>query len=162
MLLDHQARLANGDSVGLDRWRGQVLLIVNTASQCGFTPQYAGLQQLYERYGPQGFAVLAFPCNQFGGQEPGTDAEIAGFCDLRFRASFPIFSKIEVNGPAAHPLWRDLTAAQPGLLGTRAVKWNFTKFLVNRRGVPVSRHGPQVKPEALSPRIEALLAEPAA
>jgi len=141
----------------LGDFAGQVLLIVNTASRCGFTPQYAGLEQLQRRYGAQGFSVLAFPCNQFGAQEPGDAAEIAHFCTIRYDVSFPVFAKLEVNGTGASPLFEHLKAAAPGLLGSKGIKWNFTKFLVNRDGAVVSRHAPTAKPEDLAAEIEALL-----
>jgi len=156
---DYSARGLKGEEVSLSAYKGRVLLIVNTASQCGFTPQYAGLEALQETYGPRGFDVLGFPCNQFGGQEPGTEAEIGTFCETRFGVTFPLFSKIEVNGPATHPLWAYLKKARPGLLGSEAVKWNFTKFLVNRSGEVVERFASTIAPQALAPKIEALLAE---
>ncbi|MBO3761016.1 glutathione peroxidase [Ciceribacter sp. L1K23] len=137
----------------LSEFTGKVLLIVNTASACGFTPQYEGLQQLQEKYADD-LVVLAFPCNQFGAQESGTNAEIASFCDLRFRVTFPLFSKIEVNGNDAHPLYKYLTHEVPGILGTEAIKWNFTKFLIGRDGVPIARYAPTTKPEAIAPDIE--------
>jgi glutathione peroxidase len=147
----------DGRPVSLGDWRGKVLLIVNTASQCGFTPQYEGLETLQERYADRGFAVLGFPCNQFGGQEPGTEAEIADFCSTKFNVDFPMFAKVEVNGEGAHPLWKALKKAAPGLLGSEGIKWNFTKFLVDRQGQVVDRFAPAAKPEAIAPRIEALL-----
>jgi glutathione peroxidase len=134
-----------------------VLLIVNTASKCGFTPQYAGLEALYRKYKDRGFVVLGFPCNQFGGQEPGDAAEIANFCSTAYDVSFPMMSKIEVNGPKAHPLYAFLKEEKKGLLGSQAIKWNFTKFLVDREGRVVSRLAPTDKPEALDAAIEALL-----
>ena len=155
-LHDFTARLANGTEQSLGAYRGQALLVVNSASRCGFTPQYAGLQGLYERYAPRGFSVLAFPCNQFGGQEPGSEAEIAAFCDTRFHVSFPLFAKVEVNGPRAHPLWAWLRRQKGGFL-TDAIKWNFTKFVVDREGRVVSRHAPTTRPEALAREVEALL-----
>lgn len=136
---------------------GKVLLIVNTASRCGFTPQYAGLQKLHETYGPRGLAVIGFPCNQFGAQEQGTADEIAGFCQQSYRVGFLMAEKVDVNGTGAHPLFRYLTSAVPGVLGTEAIKWNFTKFLVDRAGRPVSRHAPTTPPTALVRQIEALL-----
>ena len=148
---------ADGAPIALERWRGQVLLIVNTASQCGFTPQYAGLEALHRRYGERGFAVLGFPCNQFGAQEPGDAAEIAHFCTTRYDVSFPVFAKLEVNGTGASPLFEHLKAAAPGLLGSKGIKWNFTKFLVDRNGAVVGRHAPTAKPEDLAAEIEALL-----
>jgi glutathione peroxidase len=156
-LYSFSARALRGETVNLDRYRDKVLLIVNTASECGFTPQYAGLQQLYERYATRGFEVLGFPCNQFGKQEPGDAAQIGSFCEKNFRVTFPLFAKIEVNGPNAHPLYRYLTSEAPGLLGTEAIKWNFTKFLVDRRGDIVKRYAPMTKPEAIERDIEALL-----
>lgn len=149
----HKARLIDGREVALDEWRGQVLLIVNTASKCGFTPQYRGLETLYENLRHKGFAVLAFPCNQFGKQEPEDDATIAQFCADTFNVSFPLFAKVDVNGPDAHPLFGQLKEEAPGLLGSQAIKWNFTKFLVNRAGQPVERFAPTVKPEDLASRI---------
>jgi len=134
-----------------------VLLVVNTASKCGFTPQYEGLEALWRKYRDSGFAVLAFPCNQFGGQEPGTADEIAQFCDVNFGVSFPLLAKIEVNGPGADPLYDWLKSEAPGLLGSKAVKWNFTKFLVDRSGQVVRRYAPTDKPAALEKDIEALL-----
>ena len=154
---DLTVRSADGSSVPLSRYARQVLLVVNTASQCGFTPQYAGLEALHRELGPRGLAVLAFPCNQFGGQEPGDAAEIASFCSLTFNVTFPVFAKVEVNGPGAEPLFTRMKAEAPGLLGSRAIKWNFTKFLLDRRGQTVTRFSPATKPEALRRRIEALL-----
>jgi len=156
-ILDFETRALDGTPVPLGRWRGQVLLIVNTASQCGFTPQYAGLQALHARFAARGFAVLGFPCNQFGAQEPGEAAAIASFCETRFAVGFPMFAKVEVNGPGAHPFWQALKAARPGLLGSRAIKWNFTKFLIDRTGRVIERFAPAAKPEAIEPRIAALL-----
>ncbi len=149
---DNQGRVRR-----LSEFRGKVLLVVNTASQCGFTRQYAGLQALYDKYHAQGFEVLAFPCNQFNGQEPGTDAEISDFCRRGYGVEFPIFSKVEVNGPGAHPLFAYLQEALPGMLGLKALKWNFTKFLVDRRGQPVERFSPTTVPEKIEHRVEALL-----
>jgi glutathione peroxidase len=153
---DFTARLGTGEDRGLSAYHGKVLLIVNVASQCGFTPQYAGLQALYEQYGPRGFEILAFPCNQFGHQEPGSDAEIAAFCDRSYHVTFPVFSKIEVNGAGAHPLYAWLKQEKGGLLGS-AIKWNFTKFLVDRNGEVQSRYAPTAKLESLAKDIEALL-----
>ena len=138
-------------------WKGQVLLIVNVASGCGMTPQYAGLETLHREFGPRGFAVLGFPCNQFGGQEPGSADEIATFCSTTYDVTFPMFVKIAVNGADAHPLWVRLKHERPGLLGTEAIKWNFTKFLVGRDGVVVKRYGPQDEPKAIAADIAALL-----
>ena len=155
---DFSARLLNGEEVSLARWRGRVLLIVNTASACGFTPQYAGLQALYEKLEPLGLTVLGFPCNQFGAQEPGAAADIGAFCQKNYGVGFPIFEKIEVNGTGAHPLFQYLRKQERGILGTENIKWNFTKFLVNRDGEPVARYAPQAKPEELEAPIRKLLA----
>lgn len=151
------ARRSDGTETPLAGFAGQVLLVVNTASACGFTPQYAGLEALQRDYGPRGFNVLAFPCNQFGRQEPGDDASIAQFCETRFQTSFPLFAKVEVNGEGAHPLFRHLKAQKPGLLGTGAIKWNFTKFLLDRQGRVMGRFAPATAPEKLRGEIEALL-----
>lgn len=148
---------ADGAAVSLDRWAGQVLLIVNTASKCGFTPQYEGLEALHRRYANRGFAVLGFPCNQFGAQEPGDAAEIARFCSLTYDVTFPLFAKIDVNGDGADPLFTRLKADAPGLLGSKAIKWNFTKFLVDRAGKVIRRYAPTTKPEQIAADIEALL-----
>ena len=153
----HQAQLATGEPRELSSFKGQVLLIVNTASGCGFTPQYEGLEALYQRYKDQGFSVLAFPCNQFGKQEPGTEAEILEFCQLNYQVSFPLFAKIDVNGPNAHPLYQELKRSQRGIFGSENIKWNFTKFLVNREGEVVARFASMTAPEKLSEQIEALL-----
>ena len=144
----------------LGEFRGSVLLIVNTASKCGFTPQYAGLEKLFQTYKTRGFQVLGFPCNQFGAQEAGSEEEIGAFCQKNYGVSFPMFAKIEVNGPGAHPLYRFLREKQPGILGifgVSRIRWNFTKFLINRQGEVVSRHGPSTTPKSLAPAIEALL-----
>jgi len=138
-------------------YTGKVLLIVNTASHCGFTPQYAGLEALYQRYRERGLVVLGFPCNQFGSQEPGDAEEIAGFCQKNYGVSFPMFAKIEVNGDDAHPLYQYLKKAAPGLLGSEAIKWNFTKFLVNRQGEVNERYAPATAPESIANDIEKLL-----
>ncbi len=140
---------------------GKVLLIVNTASKCGFTPQYEGLEELYKKYKNQGLEILAFPCNQFGAQEPGDEEEIKNFCSLKYDVSFPLAAKVDVNGDNADPLWDYLKEQQAGLMGSRGIKWNFTKFLVDRKGKVVARHGPQVKPASLGQDIERLLAQPA-
>jgi len=157
------APLLNGTPLQLASFRSQVLLIVNTASQCGFTRQYAALEALYQQKHPQGFSVLAFPSNQFGGQEPGSAAEIGQFCQANYGVSFPVFDKIEVNGPHTHPLYRYLKKEQPGLfsrlLGGR-IGWNFTKFLVDRQGRVVGRFAPSTKPETLAPAIDRLLTSP--
>ncbi|MGC2082350.1 MAG: glutathione peroxidase [Bradyrhizobium sp.] len=155
-LYDFTATSLAGEEVPLRRFEGQVLLIVNTASACGFTPQYRGLEALYREYTPKGFAVLGFPCNQFGGQEPGTASEIGAFCIGKYDVTFPMFAKIEVNGTDAHPLYKFLKGEKSGLL-VSAIKWNFTKFLVDRSGRVVSRHAPTTTPEALKKEIEALL-----
>lgn len=155
---DFQATSITGQPVALSDYRGKVLLIVNTASACGFTPQYAGLQALHAQYGDQGLVVLGFPCNQFGAQEKGSESEIAGFCDLKFGVRFPLMAKIDVNGANAHPLYRWLTAQAPGVLGTKAIKWNFTKFLVGRDGQVIRRYAPQEAPARLAGDIEAALA----
>ena len=157
---DFSAPLLNGRTLKLAGFKGNVMLIVNTASQCGFTPQYAGLEELYRAYENRGFVVLAFPCNQFRGQEPGTAEEIGAFCQNNYGVSFPIFAKIDVNGPDAHPLYEFLKQSQPGAFGplTRPIKWNFTKFLVDRDGNVVGRYGPSTKPEKLKEPIEGLLA----
>jgi glutathione peroxidase len=155
---DFEARTIDGRQVPLAQFKGQPLLIVNTASACGFTPQFAGLEKLHETYGGRGLVVLGFPCNQFGAQDPGSDSEIAQFCQLNYGVSFPMMSKIDVNGDAAHPLYRWLTAEAPGLLGTKAIKWNFTKFLIGRDGKVIKRYAPQDTPEALAKDIEAVLA----
>ena len=154
---DFSARSLDGRDVSLADFRGKALLIVNTASKCGFTPQYAGLQRLHDELGPRGFAVLGFPCNQFGQQEPGDAEEIRNFCSLTYDVSFPMFARIDVNGDDAHPLFKHLKAEKPGLLGSEAIKWNFTKFLVDRNGRVVERYAPTTKPEALRADIEALL-----
>lgn len=147
----------DGGEQTLAAYRGQVLLVVNVASQCGFTPQYAGLERLHRDYAARGFAVLGFPCNQFGAQEPGDADEIQRFCSLTYDVSFPLFAKVEVNGAGTHALYRLLKSERPGLLGTEAIKWNFTKFLVDRDGRVVKRYAPQDKPESLAADIEALL-----
>lgn len=156
-LYDHLAVTLNGEEKPLADFRGKVLLIVNTASQCGFTPQYKGLQALHERYADRGLEVLGFPCNQFGHQEPGDADQIGAFCEKNYGVSFPMFAKIEVNGKNAHPLFKFLKAESPGVLGTESIKWNFTKFLVDRHGKVVRRYGSKDKPDALSGDIEALL-----
>ncbi|RED30537.1 glutathione peroxidase [Rhodopseudomonas thermotolerans] len=155
-IYDFSATSLAGKHVALKQFEGQVLLIVNTASSCGFTPQYKGLEELQQTYGPRGFSVLGFPCNQFGAQEPGDEAQIAQFCSVNYGVSFPMFAKIDVNGAGAHPLYKFLKDEKGGLLGS-AIKWNFTKFLVDRSGRVVSRHAPTTTPEALSKEIETLL-----
>jgi glutathione peroxidase len=156
-VMDFSATLSNGNEVALGDYAGKVLLIVNTASKCGFTPQYTGLESLQKTYSANGFSVLAFPCNQFGGQEPGTEQEIESFCDLNYQTSFPLFSKVEVNGASSHPLFTHLKSEAPGVLGSKRIKWNFTKFLVNQQGQVVKRYAPSTKPEAIAEDIEALL-----
>lgn len=156
-ITDFEVKAADGGPASLDTWRGKVLLIVNTASKCGFTPQYEGLEDLHRDLGARGFEVLGFPCNQFGGQEPGDAAEIANFCSLTYDVTFPVFAKIEVNGPNADPLFERLKADAPGLLGSKAIKWNFTKFLIDRDGQVVRRYAPTTKPEDIVKDIEALL-----
>ena len=156
-LQDLSARTLDGSEVPLSAFGGKVLLIVNTASQCGFTPQYAGLQALYDEYKDRGFAVLGFPCNQFGQQEPGGEAEIGAFCERNFGVGFPMFAKVDVNGPDTHPVYAWLKREAPGLLGSRSIKWNFTKFLVDRDGRVVDRFAPTTKPEQLRQAIEKLL-----
>jgi len=156
-IYDIAVRTIDGRDITLSEYRGKVLLIVNTASKCGFTPQYAGLEQLYKRYKDRGFVVLGFPCNQFAGQEPGSEAEIASFCSLNYGVTFPMFAKIDVNGPNRHPLYRHLISRKPGLLGSGSIKWNFTKFLVDREGRVVKRFGPAVKPEKIEADIRGLL-----
>jgi glutathione peroxidase len=156
-IYDYSARTLDGKDVSLRDYAGRVLLIVNTASKCGFTPQYAGLETLHEKLAPKGLAVLGFPCNQFGRQEPGSEREINAFCMLNYGVSFPMFAKIEVNGAEAHPLYRFLTRRKRGVLGTSRIKWNFTKFLVNRAGEVVARYAPSKKPAALEAPIRELL-----
>ena len=155
-IYDFTAQSLAGEEVPLRQFEGQVLLIVNTASACGFTPQYKGLEELHQRLSPRGFAVLGFPCNQFGAQEPGDAKQIEAFCETRFHVTFPMFAKIDVNGSRAHPLYDYLTIAKTGLLGP-SIKWNFTKFVVDRTGKVVGRHAPTVRPESLAREIEALL-----
>jgi glutathione peroxidase len=156
-IADFDATLPNGERLSLAEKAGKVLLIVNTASKCGFTPQYAGLEALWRKYRDRGLEVIGFPCNQFGHQEPGSAEEIGSFCELNFGVSFPLMAKVEVNGDGAAPLYDWLKAEAPGVLGTRGIKWNFTKFLVGRDGKVVRRYPPTAKPEALERDIEALL-----
>ena len=155
-LYDFSAKTLAGHDVSMKQFEGEVLLIVNTASACGFTPQYKGLQQIHEEYAPRGFAVLGFPCNQFGGQEPGDAAEIEAFCETQYQVSFLMFDKIDVNGSHAHPLYNFLKSEKSGLLG-QAIKWNFTKFLIDRTGQVVGRFAPTTTPDSLKEKIEALL-----
>ncbi len=156
-LYDIAVRRLDSSDTTLADWRGKVLLIVNTASQCGFTPQYAGLEALYKKYKDRGFAVLGFPCNQFGAQEPGTADDIGAFCEKNYGVSFPLFDKVDVNGPRAHPLYVRLKQDAPGILGTDGIKWNFTKFLVDRHGKVVSRYAPTTSPNALDSDVLQLL-----
>ena len=159
---DFTACQIDGTDIALSQFRGQVLLIVNTASACGFTPQFGGLEALHKRFAGQGLAVLGFPCNQFGSQDPGTDGEIAGFCQINYGVTFPMMSKIDVNGEKADPLFKWLCAEAPGLLGTKAIKWNFTKFLIGRDGQVIERYAPMDKPEGIANDIEKALAVAAA
>lgn len=154
-----KVKSTTGNIVDLSQYQGKVLLIVNTASQCGFTPQYQELEQLHQQYHSKGLEILAFPCNQFGGQEPGTDQDIAQFCELNFGVTFPVMSKIQVNGPEAEPLFEYLKDQARGVLKTRAIKWNFTKFLVNKDGVVVKRYAPRTKPSQFVQAIEEELAK---
>lgn len=156
---DFAAARIDGSQASLSEWAGKVLLVVNTASQCGFTPQYTGLQELHQRYAPQGFAVLGFPCNQFGGQEPGSEDQIASFCETSFGVTFPMFAKVDVKGQGADPLWKHLVSEKPGLLGSEAIKWNFTKFLVGRDGKVIDRYAPTTKPADIAADIERALAD---
>ena len=156
-LYDIDVTTIKGQHESLNVYRGKAMLIVNVASRCGFTPQYKGLEALYQRYRDRGFVLLGFPCDQFGNQEPGPEAEIVQFCELNFGVSFPLFAKVLVNGPEAHPLFRYLTEARRGFLGTRAIKWNFTKFLIDRQGNVARRFGSMTKPESLHRQVEALL-----
>ena len=157
---DFSAATIEGREQSLDGYAGKVLLIVNTASQCGFTPQYADLELLYQQFKDRGFEVLGFPCNQFGAQEPGAEDEIKQFCEVRFGVTFPLFAKVDVNGSGAHPLFRYLKESARGLLGSRDIKWNFTKFLVDARGQVVERYAPSTSPRAIAKDIERVLAEP--
>jgi glutathione peroxidase len=160
-IYDFKAKAIDGNEVSLSAFRGKVLLIVNVASKCGFTPQYKGLESLFEKYKDEGFVVLGFPCNQFGGQEPGAESEIMSFCSLDYGVTFPLFSKIDVNGAKAHPLYGYLKSAKPGILGTEAIKWNFTKFLIDRKGEPIHRYAPADKPESIDSDVKSALASPA-
>jgi glutathione peroxidase len=154
---EFSAKRIDGQTESLADYKGKVLLIVNTASKCGFTPQYAGLEKLYTEFKDRGFVVLGFPCNQFGKQEPGSEQEIAAFCTSTYNVTFPMFAKIDVNGDNAHPLYKYLKSDRPGMLGSEAIKWNFTKFLIDANGKPVKRYSPQTKPEDIRADIEALL-----
>ncbi len=156
-LYDIEARTIDGATKSLRDYAGKALLIVNVASKCGFTPQYKGLEALYRKFSGRGLVVLGFPCNQFGAQEPGSDSEIASFCSTAYQVSFPMFAKIDVNGEHAHPLYKHLKHAAPGLLGSEAIKWNFTKFLVDRSGRVVRRYAPTDTPQSIEKDIEAAL-----
>jgi glutathione peroxidase len=156
-IYDFSVRTIKGEETTLEPYKGDVVLIVNTASKCGFTPQYEGLQSLYEAHKEEGFKVLGFPCNQFGAQEPGSSDDIQEFCKLNFGVNFPLFEKVDVNGDDAHPLFKYVTKEAPGLLGSKAIKWNFTKFLVDREGNVVKRFAPTDKPEAIEKEIQELL-----
>jgi len=155
---DFEAQTINGEPVKLDQYRGKVLLIVNTASKCGFTPQFEGLEKLWKDLGPKGLAIVGFPCNQFGGQDPGNNSEIASFCQLNYGVSFPMMAKIDVNGPNAHPLYQHLVKEAPGILGTKSIKWNFTKFLIGRDGRVLGRYAPTDTPKGLIADIDKALA----
>ena len=154
---DFEAKDISGKDTSLEAFKGKVMLIVNTASKCGFTPQFGGLEDLHKSYADKGLAVLGFPCNQFGSQDPGADGEIAEFCQMNYGVSFPMMSKIDVNGPAAHPLYKWLAAEAPGLLGSKAIKWNFTKFLVGKDGQVIKRYAPLDKPADMAKDIETAL-----
>ena len=156
-IFDLEADTLSGKPVSLGQYKGQVLLIVNTASKCGFTPQYQGLEAVYEQFKDKGAVVLGFPCNQFGAQEPGSADEIGAFCEKNYGVTFPMFAKVDVNGSQAHPLFKQLKKEAPGVLGTEGIKWNFTKFLVNREGKIVARFDPTTPPEQLRPQVEQLL-----
>jgi glutathione peroxidase len=157
-IYDFEAQQINGQSVSLSGFKGKALLIVNTASKCGFTPQFGGLEELHKAYADKGLVVLGFPCNQFASQDPGSDGEIAEFCQVNYGVSFPMMGKIDVNGPAAHPLYKWLSAEAPGLLGSKSIKWNFTKFLVGKDGQVIRRYAPTDKPADLTKDVEAALA----
>jgi glutathione peroxidase len=157
-LYDFEALGIDGHPVALSQYKGQVMLIVNTASACGFTPQFTGLEKLHQQYGGQGLTVIGFPCNQFASQDPGDDAQIANFCQKNYGVSFQMMSKIKVNGDGAHPLYQWLTAEAPGILGSKAIKWNFTKFLVGKDGRVIKRYAPQDAPEKIGKDVEAALA----
>ena len=156
-LFDYNARTINGEEKPLSDYKGKVLLVVNTASKCGFTPQYEGLQKLYANFADRGLEVLGFPCNQFGRQEPGDASEIGAFCEKNYGVTFPMFTKVDVKGVSAHQLFQYLAQAKRGLFGTEAIKWNFTKFLIDRNGETVARYAPQTKPEELEAPIRKLL-----
>jgi len=155
---DFEAQTITGQSVKLDQYKGKVVLIVNTASKCGFTPQFEGLESLWKAYEAKGVVILGFPCNQFGSQDPGNNSEIASFCQLNYGVSFPMMAKVDVNGPAAHPLYKWLVKEAPGILGTKSIKWNFTKFLVGKDGQVIGRYAPTDKPAGLRADIDQALA----
>ena len=155
---DFDAQQINGKPIALKKFKGKVMLIVNTASACGFTPQFKGLQALWQRYAGQGLTVVGFPSNEFGAQDPGSNDEIASFCEMNYGVDFPMMAKVQVNGAAAHPLWQWLKGEKPGFLGTEAIKWNFTKFLVGKDGQVIKRYAPQDEPEKIARDIEAALA----
>ena len=157
-IYDFEAKAINGKDIPLAAFKGKVMLIVNTASKCGFTPQFGGLEELHKTYAGKGLAVLGFPCNQFGSQDPGADGEIAEFCQVNYGVRFPMMGKIDVNGPNAHPLYKWLSAEAPGLLGSKSIKWNFTKFLVGKDGQVIKRYAPLDKPANLVKDVEAALA----
>lgn len=156
-IYDFEVKTIDGQPAKLDQFRGKVILIVNTASQCGYTPQYEGLNNLYREFRDKGFVVLGFPCNQFGNQEPGSDSDIAAFCDVNYKIEFPLFSKIEVNGSNEHPLYSFLKNEAPGLLGTKAIKWNFTKFLIDKNGKVLKRYAPNDEPKDIAQAISKIL-----
>ena len=157
-IYDFQAELLEGQSQDLSAYQGKVVLIVNTASQCGLTSQFEGLEQLYQDYQQQGLVILGFPCNQFAHQDPLSNAEIGGFCQRNYGVSFPMFAKVDVNGPSAHPLYQYLSTQAKGILGTQRIKWNFTKFLINQKGEVIKRYAPIIKPEKIAKDIQRLLA----
>ena len=154
---DFKFNSIDGEEINLSKYKGKTILVVNVASKCGLTPQYEGLQKIYDEYKDRNFVVLGFPCNQFGGQEPGTDQEIGEFCDINYSVTFPIFSKIKVNGPEAHPLFKILKSDKPGIFRTQSIKWNFTKFLINKNGKIVERFSPRVEPKYIRKEIERVL-----
>jgi glutathione peroxidase len=158
-LFDFQAQTITGQTVNLSDYKGRVLLIVNTATACGFTPQFAGLEELHQQLGAQGLTVLGFPCNQFGSQDPGSNEDIGAFCQMNYGVSFPMMAKIDVNGAHAHPLYQWLKSQAPGILGSEGIKWNFTKFLINRQGEVVKRYAPLDKPASLAADISAVLSQ---
>ena len=157
-IYDFEAQQINGKNIALSQFKGKVMLIVNTASKCGFTPQFGGLEELHKSHAGKGLVVLGFPCNQFGSQDPGADGEIAEFCQVNYGVSFPMMGKVDVNGPAAHPLYKWLSSEAPGLLGSKGIKWNFTKFLVGKDGQVIRRYAPTDKPADMTKDVEAALA----